>query len=66
MGLNHTIRVTNRAESVLLQDVAFGEVFLCSGQSNMELTVGGTDANMIDYKPYHSQIRYENPTLTLK
>eukprot|EP00038_Savillea_parva_P008659 m.178358 g.178358 ORF g.178358 m.178358 type:complete len:838 (+) comp14530_c0_seq1:74-2587(+) len=34
---------TNTSDVTVLQDVVFGEVYFCNGQSNMELSVGGTD-----------------------
>lgn len=52
---NHTIHITDGNKSIVLEDIAFGDVFLCSGQSNMEFTVplsfNGTDevADSINY-----------------
>ena len=37
----HTITVKSGRESITLQDLLFGEVWICSGQSNMEMPVGG-------------------------
>lgn len=42
-GADHSIRIEAQidesTEEILLDDIAFGDVFLCSGQSNMELNV---------------------------
>jgi sialate O-acetylesterase len=40
-----TIRITNGKQTVLLEDVALGEVWLCSGQSNMEMPLAGWPPN---------------------
>jgi sialate O-acetylesterase len=41
-GVGHTIKVSDDGgSSIQLDDIAFGDVFLCSGQSNMELSVPG-------------------------
>jgi len=39
-----TLTVTAGNDTVTIQDVVVGEVWLCSGQSNMEMTVGGCNA----------------------
>ena len=36
-----TMTIKGRTDTVKLSDVLVGEVWLCSGQSNMEMTVGG-------------------------
>lgn len=36
----HSIEITDGIKSILLEDIVFGDVFLCSGQSNMEMTIG--------------------------
>ena len=47
-GLGHTMTVTDGTTSVTLSNVAFGDVYLCSGQSNMQVdlnyTFGGAEA----------------------
>ena len=35
-GVNHSLVITDGSTSLTLQDVAFGDVFLCTGQSNSE------------------------------
>jgi sialate O-acetylesterase len=39
-GDGHTIEIKDDSSTIVLEDIAFGDVFLCSGQSNMEMTVG--------------------------
>jgi len=40
-SIGHTIEITDCAsKKMVLKDVLFGDVFLCSGQSNMEFSVG--------------------------
>ncbi|VEU37517.1 unnamed protein product [Pseudo-nitzschia multistriata] len=38
-GSDHKILIADGETSITLQDVAFGDVYLCSGQSNMELSL---------------------------
>lgn len=40
-GGSHTITVKSGKETVEVKDIAFGEVWLCSGQSNMEMPMQG-------------------------
>lgn len=41
-GVGHTITLSDgSSQVVVLEDVAFGDVYLCSGQSNMEMSVAG-------------------------
>ena len=47
----HTITLTSVMSTVSIKNVAFGDVFLCSGQSNMEFAVAGafnSDADIAD------------------
>ncbi|BDD06276.1 sialate O-acetylesterase [Aureibacter tunicatorum] len=39
-GRNHLISISNDGKSIELEDVAFGDIWLCAGQSNMEYSVG--------------------------
>ena len=40
-GSGHQITVTDGSSTLTLEDIAFGDVYLCSGQSNMEVSVQG-------------------------
>ena len=40
-GGPHTLTFKSGKQTVTLQDVLFGEVWICAGQSNMEMPVGG-------------------------
>lgn len=40
-GGPYTLTITSGKEKVVLQNILLGEVWLCSGQSNMEMTVAG-------------------------
>ena len=40
-GGSHTMTVRSGKETVEVRDIAFGEVWLCSGQSNMEMPMRG-------------------------
>jgi sialate O-acetylesterase len=46
-GGPYTINISNESSSVLLQNVLVGEVWLCSGQSNMEMPLEGWPPNDI-------------------
>jgi sialate O-acetylesterase len=37
----HSIKITDGQNLIMLEDIAFGDVFLCSGQSNMQMPVSG-------------------------
>ena len=39
-SVNHTLTIRGDNQSLALTDIAFGDVYLCSGQSNMEMTLG--------------------------
>jgi sialate O-acetylesterase len=38
-GTGHTIHISDGTTEIILEDIAFGDVYLCSGQSNMQLSV---------------------------
>ena len=38
-GVGHSIEISDGDTTIQLVDIAFGDVYLCSGQSNMEFTV---------------------------
>lgn len=40
-GKPHSLSVTSGRESILVSDIALGEVWICSGQSNMEMPLQG-------------------------
>jgi sialate O-acetylesterase len=40
-GGPYTISITSGKEKVLIQNILFGKVWLCLGQSNMEMTIAG-------------------------
>jgi len=50
LGQPYTITVSD-GEAIRLENVLIGEVWVCSGQSNMEMTVGGT-RNKINNREY--------------
>ena len=42
LGVGYQLEITSSGgESIVLNDVAFGEVWVCSGQSNMEWKIKG-------------------------
>ncbi|CAJ1925601.1 unnamed protein product [Cylindrotheca closterium] len=50
-GAGHTLTISDGSSTIVLKDIAFGDVFLCSGQSNMQLSVQGAmnaDAEIAD------------------
>lgn len=47
-GGPYTLTVTSGREKLEIQDVMLGEVWLCSGQSNMEMPMGGYGFQEID------------------
>lgn len=58
-GGPYTITVVSRAATVTLNDVLAGEVWLCSGQSNMEWSVArsnGADATLAAPGPAHVRL----------
>lgn len=38
-GAGHTIDISDGNKTIHLEDIAFGDVYLCSGQSNMQMSV---------------------------
>ena len=62
ISFNSSLQVTDGVHSTLLTGVAFGDVYLCSGQSNMQVTLnfsfGGADA-IAQYAQYPN-IRLNN------
>ena len=42
-GGPHQMMVTDRVNSINLEDLYFGDIWICSGQSNMEWTVGQSE-----------------------
>ncbi|WDE98915.1 sialate O-acetylesterase [Lentisphaera profundi] len=52
-GGPHKIQITDSVSNVVLDNILFGEVWIASGQSNMEMTVGkvsGVYKGVIDYE----------------
>ena len=41
-GGNYIIEVSNKEKQIIIKDVTFGDVFICGGQSNMELMINRT------------------------
>jgi sialate O-acetylesterase len=41
-GSGYALHITDGSQSIVLEDVAFGDVYLCSGQSNMQMSVPAT------------------------
>ncbi|MEH0152553.1 sialate O-acetylesterase [Limibacter armeniacum] len=39
-GIGHTLQVLSSDEKLVINDLAFGDVWICAGQSNMEYPVG--------------------------
>lgn len=59
-----TIRIEGNDSDILLEDILFGEVWLCSGQSNMEQPVKGYDGQPT-FEGLHATSRAGNPDLRL-
>jgi sialate O-acetylesterase len=59
-GGPYTITIKARKSMVVIEDVLIGEVWLCSGQSNMEMPLSGwpPDATINDYKHEINQANY--------
>ncbi len=67
-GGPHSMRISGQGESIELHDILSGEVWLCSGQSNMGLTVAGFGAqnpdgaveDVLEANEYSDRIRLYN------
>lgn len=47
-GGPYTIKISSKKEKILLQNILLGEVWLCSGQSNMEMPIRGFEDQPIN------------------
>ena len=47
-GGPHAIKLKSGGETIDLTDILFGEVWVCSGQSNMEMPVGGFGFQLVE------------------
>lgn len=59
-----TIKITSKESAILLENILFGEVWLCSGQSNMEQPVKGYIGQPI-FGSTMATIKSANPNLRL-
>ncbi|MFH4967003.1 sialate O-acetylesterase [Gaetbulibacter sp. M240] len=59
-----TIRIKGNDSDILLENILFGEVWLCSGQSNMQMPVKGNSGQPI-YGSQEAIINADNPNLRL-
>ncbi len=58
-GGPHLLRVSSRKDFILINDILIGDLWVCSGQSNMEWTVGNSnEAEMEISQAKDSQIRH--------
>ena len=58
-GLNFDILVISQNDTLKLNDIIIGDVWLCAGQSNMNTQLGVTDGFISElYKPNNSLVRY--------
>lgn len=60
-GGPYTLTLTGAEEKITLSDILIGDVYLCSGQSNMELTLAETVAPKEEYLSL-PDVRYYNAT----
>lgn len=44
---SQTIKIKSKASDILLENILFGEVWLCSGQSNMQMPVQGNEGQPV-------------------
>ena len=58
-GGPYTITFDDNGDRTILRDIYSGEVWLCSGQSNMEMPVGGWGCVM-NYKEEIANAKYDN------
>lgn len=56
-----TVSTTSGWPAITLEDVLFGDLFICSGQSNMELSVGAT----VNQSAYAAESAQFGPTLRI-
>lgn len=47
-GGPYTLRISSGSEKITLEDIWLGEVWVCSGQSNMEMPMGGYGFQQVD------------------
>ena len=47
-GGPHALTIKSGSETITLKDVLFGEVWLCAGQSNMEMPIGGFGFQLVE------------------
>ncbi len=47
-GGPHTLTITSGKETITLKDILLGEVWVCSGQSNMEMPIGGFGFQLVE------------------
>ena len=47
-GGPHTLTITSGKETITLKDILLGEVWVCAGQSNMEMPVGGFGFQLVE------------------
>jgi sialate O-acetylesterase len=59
-----TIKLHNETSNIILENVLFGEVWLCSGQSNMEMQIKGNQGQPI-FGSNMAIVKGNNPNLRL-
>ncbi|XOV95031.1 MAG: sialate O-acetylesterase [Bacteroidota bacterium] len=59
-----TIKITGKSTSVTLDNILFGEVWICSGQSNMQQPIGGYNGQPT-FGTIMTTARSKNPNLRL-
>lgn len=57
-GLDHTLKVWTENDSITKEKIAIGEVWLCGGQSNMELELQNCAEKEILQMPHTEMIRF--------